>query len=93
MCPPHLRRANAVINRRLARANTSNPDGWAAITAASSALDRPHLPNGLSGRLPRAGSTIYFVPAPNELAERAAAVVEAAGWFRGRHGNLSRAGR
>jgi tetratricopeptide (TPR) repeat protein len=84
MCPTHLRQADSVINRRLARANASNPDGWAAIAAASLAIDRPHLPNGLAGRLPRADSSIYLIPEPDELAEHAAAVVEAAGWFRGR---------
>ena len=84
MCPTHLRQADSVINRRLARANASNPDGWAAIAASSLAIDRPHLPGGLAGRLPRADSSIYLIPEPDELAERAAAVVEAAGWFRSR---------
>ena len=64
--------------------DASNPDGWAAITAASLALGQPHLPNGLAGRLPSADSSIYVIPAPDELAGRAAAVVEAAGWFGGR---------
>jgi len=84
MCPAHLREAESVINRRLARANASNPDGWAAITTASLALDQPHLPNGLAGRLPSAESSIYSIPEPGELAQRAAVVVEAAGWFRDR---------
>jgi tetratricopeptide (TPR) repeat protein len=84
MCAAHLREAESVINRRLARANASNPDGWAAITTASLALDQPHLPNGLAGRLPSAVSSIYSIPEPGELAQRAAAVVEAAGWFRDR---------
>ena len=44
------------------RANASNPDGWAAITAASLAIDQPHLPNGLAGRLPSAASSIYVHP-------------------------------
>ena len=83
MCLTHLRQADSVINRRLARANASNPDGWAAIAAASLAIDQPHLPHGLAGRLPCA-SSIYLIPERDELAERAAAVVEAAGWFRGR---------
>ena len=47
-------------------------------------INQPHLPNGLAGRLPRAASSLYVVPGPDELAERAAAVVEAAEWFRGR---------
>lgn len=84
MCPAHLREAESVTARRLARANASNPDGWAAITDASQALDAPHLPNGLVANLPRADSSIYLIPTPGELAERAAAVVEAAQWFRGR---------
>jgi len=84
MCPTHRRQADSVISRRLARANVSNPDGWAAISAASLAINQPHLPNGLAGRLPRAASSLYVIPGPDELADRAAAVVEAAGWFRGR---------
>lgn len=84
MCPAHHREAESVINRRLARANASNPDGWAAIADASLAIDRPHLPNGLAARLPTAEASIYLIPAPDELAERADAVVEAAGWFHGR---------
>jgi hypothetical protein len=40
----------------------SNPDGWAAISAASLAINQPHLPNGLAGRLPRAASSLYVVP-------------------------------
>ena len=49
MCPTHLREAESVINRRLARANASNPDGWAAITAASLAT-RPAAPAQRAGR-------------------------------------------
>jgi hypothetical protein len=81
MCPAHRREAESVINRRLARANASNPDGWAAITDASLRLDRPHLPSGLAAKLPGAETSIYVIPAPAELAERAEGVIEAAGWF------------
>lgn len=84
MCPAHLREAESVIDRRLARANASNPDGWAAIADASLRIDLPHLPNGLAGRLPGAEDPSYPIAAPDELAERADAVVEAAGWFPGR---------
>jgi hypothetical protein len=84
MCPTHRRQADSVISRRLARANASNPDGWAAISAASQAINQPHLPNGLASRLPHAASSLYVIPGPDELADRAAALVEAAGWFRGR---------
>jgi hypothetical protein len=84
MCPAHHRGAQSVINRRLARANSSNPVGWAAITDASLRMDRPHLPNGLAARLPGAETSIYVIPEPAELAERAASVIESAGWFRDR---------
>ncbi|MPY81063.1 MAG: hypothetical protein GEV04_22060 [Actinophytocola sp.] len=89
MCPAHHREAESVINRRLARANASNPDGWAAIAGASLRIDRPHLPNGLAARLPGADASIYVIPAPAELAERAEAVIEAAGWFHGRAGDFA----
>lgn len=58
--------------------HTSNPDGWAAITDASSRLGRPHLPNGLAAKLARGGREVLV---PAELAERARLVVEAANWF------------
>jgi hypothetical protein len=86
MCTAHHREAESVINRRLARANASNPDGWAAITDASLRIDRPHLPNGLAARLPDAETSIYVIPTPAELAERAGGVIESAGWFRHRPG-------
>ncbi len=89
MCPEHRREASAVINRRLARANASNPDGWGALTDASARLDRPHLPNGLATRLAGAEQGMYVVPEPDVLAERAEAVVEAAGWFPGRPRDLA----
>jgi hypothetical protein len=84
MCPTHLRQAESVISRRLGAANASNPDGWAAIAAASMALGQPHLPDGLASRLPPASSSIYVIPAPDELAARATAIVDAARWFPGR---------
>jgi hypothetical protein len=58
MCPTHVRQADSVVNGRLARANASNPDGWAAITAASLAI----LPHGLAARLPRADSSSSRIP-------------------------------
>src|SRR5918993_1862423 len=76
MCPTHRRQADSVISRRLARANVSNPDGWAAISAASQAINQPHLPNGLASRLPHAASSLYVIPGPDELADRAAALAE-----------------
>ena len=85
MCPAHHHEAESVISRRLARANASNPDGWAAITDATLRIDRPHIPNGLAAGLPSAETSIYDIPAPTEqLAERAERVIEAARWFRNR---------
>jgi hypothetical protein len=84
MCPPHNVKADTVIRTRLARANASNSDGWAAITDASSRLDRPHLPGGLATRLANAPQDMYVVPEPAELADRARLIIEAAGWFPGR---------
>ena len=81
MCPTHHREAETVIRTRLARANASNPDGWAALTGASIRLGLPHLPNGLATKLATAWEGMYVVPEPQVLAERARAVVEAAGWF------------
>jgi hypothetical protein len=91
MCPAHQREAGSVINRRLARADASNPEGWAAIGDASARLSRPHLPNGLLGRLPRADESVGAIPDRGELARRAHLVVEAAGWFSGRPDDLAAA--
>ena len=91
MCPAHQREAGSVINRRLARANASNPDGWAAMGDASARLSRPHLPNGLLTRLPRADEFAGAIPDRDELARRAELVVEAAGWFTGRPDDLAAA--
>jgi hypothetical protein len=81
MCPDHRAEAERVTRTRLARANASNPDGWAAITDASARLSRPHLPGGLASKLPRPEEGIQALTEPGELAPRARAVVEAAGWF------------
>ena len=83
MCPTHHAKAAAVIRTRLARANASNPDGWSAITDASSRIDRPHLPNGLATKLAHAGQGMDVVPEPAALARRARLVVEATSWFPG----------
>ena len=91
LCPAHLQRAESLINERLARANASNAAGWHAITDASLRLDRPHLPNGLASRLPSAEASIAVILASDVLAERADAVVEAAGWFRGRARDFTQA--
>jgi hypothetical protein len=84
MCPAHQAKADTVIRTRLGRANASNPDGWSAITDASTRISRPHLPNGLATKLASAAHDMYVVPEPVELAKRARLVVEAASWFPGR---------
>jgi tetratricopeptide (TPR) repeat protein len=81
MCRPHRVKADTLIRARLARANASNPDGWAAITEASSRIDRPHLPGGLATKLANASQGMYVVAEPAELADRARLVIEAAGAF------------
>lgn len=81
MCASHSKQAQAVINRRLARANASNPRGWAAIIDATTRLDRPHLPNGLATRLGDPETSTYDISDPAEPVERAEAIVEAAEWF------------
>jgi tetratricopeptide (TPR) repeat protein len=78
-----------VIRTRLAQANASNPDGWAALTDASHRLTRPHLPNGLATKLADAGETMYAVPEPRQLAIRAELVIEATGWFPARPDQLA----
>jgi hypothetical protein len=88
MCAAHSKQAAAVISERLGRAERSNPDGWGALGGAAIRRERPHLPNGLATRLAGAGAAMYVVPEPAELAERARAVVEAAGWFPGRGHDL-----
>lgn len=51
MCPPHRKEARAVIRRRLARAEASNPAGWQMLADTSARLSLPHLPGGLATRL------------------------------------------
>lgn len=84
MCPAHRAEAQAVITRRLVRAEASNPDGWGALGDASRRLEQPHLPNGLATKLAGAPGALYLIPEPEELAVRARLVIEAAGWFPGR---------
>jgi hypothetical protein len=84
MCPTHHAKAETVIRTRLARANASNPDGWGAITDASSRIGLPHLPNGLATKLVDTAHGMYVVPEPAELARRARLVIEATSWFPGR---------
>ena len=89
LCPAHRSEADTVIRGRIARASASNPDGWGALTAASARLELPHLPCGLATKLAGAGQTMYVVPEPRTLAERAQLVVHAASWFPGRARDLA----
>jgi hypothetical protein len=84
MCPAHRTEAESVIRTRLKRASASNPDGWEALSEATVRLELPHLPNGLATKLSGAEEAMYVSPEPEELAQRARLVVEAASWFRGR---------
>jgi hypothetical protein len=89
MCAVHRAEAEAVIKKRLARANASNPDGWQALAEAIRQLEQPHLPSGLATKLAGADEAMYVGPDPEELATRARLVIEAAGWFSGRARDLS----
>jgi hypothetical protein len=89
MCPAHRVETDTVIRSRLARANASSPDGWAALADATIRRELPHLPNGLATKLADAGQGMYLVPKPAVLAERARLVVAAAGWFPGRRDDFT----
>jgi hypothetical protein len=75
MCPPHHKEAGAVIRRRIARAEASNPAGWRMLADASARLSLPHLPGGLATRLAAGGK---------DLVGRARLLAEAAAGFAGR---------
>jgi len=51
MCRDHRKEADAVIKRRMARAEASNRAGWQMMTDASARLSFPHLPGGLATRI------------------------------------------
>lgn len=89
MCPAHRAKSDTVIRSRLAQANVSNPDGWAALADATIRRELPHLPNGLATKLADAGQGMYLVPEPEVLAARARLVVTAADWFPGRRDDLT----
>jgi len=89
MCPAHRAEAEAVITHRLVRAETSNPDGWAALGDATRRLEQPHLPNGLATKLVDAPEAMYVTPEPEELAMRARLAIEATSWFSGRAKDLA----
>ena len=75
MCPPHRSEADAVIRRRIARAEASNPAGWRMLGDASARLSLPHLPGGLATRLKAA---------EEDTVRRARLLAEAAAGFPGR---------
>jgi hypothetical protein len=75
MCQAHRKEADALIKRRMARAEASNPAGWRMMADASARLSLPHLPGGLATRLKAAG---------NDLVLRARLLAEAAAGFPGR---------
>ncbi|WP_133804733.1 hypothetical protein [Kribbella caucasensis] len=89
MCTTHRREAESVINRRLARANASNPDGWGALIDATVRREHPHLPNGLATKLTGSDDSMYVRSEPAELAQRAELVIQAASWFPGRRDDLA----
>ena len=75
MCQAHHKEADALIKRRMARAEASNPAGWRMMADASARLSLPHLPGGLATRLKAA---------ENDLVLRARLLAEAAAGFPGR---------
>jgi hypothetical protein len=75
MCPAHRNEADAVIRKRMGRAEASNPAGWRMLADASARLSLPHLPGGLATRL---------AAAEKDLVRRARLLAEAAAGFPGR---------
>jgi hypothetical protein len=75
MCQAHRKEADAVIRRRMARAEASNPEGWRMMADASARLSLPHLPGGLATRLAAARDDVVL---------RARLLAEAAAGFPGR---------
>jgi len=75
MCPAHRKEADAVIRRRMGRAEASNPAGWRMLADASARLSLPHLPGGLATRL---------AAAEKDLVRRARLLAEAAAGFASR---------
>lgn len=88
MCLVHRGEAEAVIKRRMARADVSNPAGWHAIIDASQRRELPHVPNGLATKLVEAEQAIYEAADADMLAQIASDVIEAARWFEGRPDDL-----
>jgi hypothetical protein len=82
MCQAHRKEADAVIKRRIARAEASNLAGWRMMADASARLSFPHLPGGLATRL--AG-------AKDDPVLRARLLADAAAGFPGRPEEFSSA--
>ena len=89
LCPAHRAEADAVTAERLGAAQDSNADGMGALGDACARLERPHLPNGLLGRLAGAEETMLAHAEPDRLAAWAGALIEAAGWFPARDEDLA----
>jgi tetratricopeptide (TPR) repeat protein len=75
MCSEHRKQADAVIRRRMARAEASNLAGWRMLGDASARLELPHLPGGLATRL---------ATARQDPVRRAQLLAEATAGFAGR---------
>jgi hypothetical protein len=84
MCVQHRKEAVTVQRKRLARAEASNPDGWAAIIDASTRLSQPHLPDGVLSQLAEIETIINNGSDRDGLASRARLLAETADGFHGR---------
>jgi hypothetical protein len=84
MCAPHQKEAVTVQQKRLVRAEVSNPDGWAAIVDASTRLSEPHLPGGVLSQLAEIETLLNDRSDRDVLASRVRLLVETAQGFHGR---------
>jgi hypothetical protein len=84
MCAPHRKEAVTVQRKRLARAEASNPDGWAAIVDASSRLSESHLPDGVLSQLAEIETLLNDGSDRDLLASRVRLLAETAHGFHGR---------
>lgn len=75
MCAAHAARADQLVTERLSRAQASNPEGWKAITDASTALGAPTygLPLDLLDRLDEAVERAFGEDTTQEDLRRSAA--------------------
>ena len=84
MCAPHHKEAVNVQQKRLVRAEASNPDGWTAIVDASTRLSEPHLPGGVLSQLAEIETLLNDRSDRDVLASRVRLLVETAQGFQGR---------